>query len=406
MSNIIKENYVQEGESDKILFNFVNGGVQVEVHGHSKNTYKITLTDIETNKKHVEYENVPTGELRLYDVQYYVKWNIVVTNEQTNEIAKEYTIDLKDKNVLITFETSALGDSIAFFDYIEQFRKKHSCNIICSSFHNYLFEDTYSNIQFVKRGQPVKGAHYHYKLGWFGSGHASNLNPNTCHTIPLQKVASDILGLDYKEAKPSIVLDNRGRKIPEKYVVITTCSTAQFKFWNRPNGWQELVSSLSKKGYKTVVVGKQPNYLKGVYNFTGKKEMIDLINVMQHSEFFIGLPSGLAWLAWGLNKKSVMITGISEAYCEYRLDNYRVENKKVCNGCFNDPNHVFEKSNWMYCPRHQNTPRHFECTKTIEPKDVMLKVQKLINDLKTGDEYYSMSDQECNDYIASLDLIR
>lgn len=405
----IEQLRVKPNEEDKVFFNFVNGGPRVEIHGTSNKKYNMSFIDDENDIKHVSYENVPAGEWRDCDIEYYVKWRIEVKEVDTEKELKNYTLDLNGKYVLITYESSALGDTIAWMPYVEEFRKKHNCRVVCSSFHNDLFKDIYPNIEFVPRGQPITGVHVAYKLGWFGSGHASSRNPNTCHTIPLQKVASDILGIKYdKEIRSKLKKDTRGKLFKKgKYVVITTCSTAQFKYWNKPDGWQNLVDWLVKKGYSVINVGKMPNFLKNVYNFTGKREMSDLINIIQYCDFFVGLPSGLAWLSWALNKKSVMITGISEAFCEFREDNYRAENLKVCHGCFNDPSHTFDKGKWLWCPVNQDdNEKRFECTKSITPKmvkDLILIVEK---DIKSKKVHWSMSDDECVKYLETLDLFR
>ena len=59
------------------------------------------------------------------------------------------------------------------------------------------------------------------------------------------KVASDILGLDYVELKPK--LKKLGKK-KQKRVCIAIHSTAQAKYWNNPNGWQDVVDFLKNKG--------------------------------------------------------------------------------------------------------------------------------------------------------------
>jgi autotransporter strand-loop-strand O-heptosyltransferase len=404
----IKKQLTKPGEEDKVFFNFVNGGPRVEIHGTSNKKYTMTFVDDETDTKHVTYENVPAGEWRDCDIEYYVKWRIEVKEIGTDKQLRNYTLDLAGKRVLITYESSALGDTLAWMPYVEEFRKKHNCIVICSSFHNDMFEKIYPEIEFVKRGQPVTGCHVAYKLGWFGSGHANSRNPNTCHIIPLQKVASDILGIEYEgEIRTTLNKDPRPKMFKNgKYVVITTCSTAQFKYWNKPEGWQELVNWLVRKGYGVINIGKMPNFLKNVYNFTGKRKMEDLFNIIQNCDFFIGLPSGLAWLSWALGKKSVMITGISEAFCEFRQDNYRAENTSVCHGCFNDPTHTFDKGDWMYCPLHKGTAKHFECTKEISVQDVQKIVVQVERDLKAKKLHWSMTDDECDEYLDTLELIR
>lgn len=388
-------------EFDQVFFSFIGSAPTVEIHGNLNEDYLVQFFNSENNE--LIKEGLCKSRHRLSsDIEYFIPWRFVVTNTKTKEILKDFTLTMSGKTVLITYESSAIGDTIAWMPYIDEFRKKHKCNVICSSFHNDLFESSYPDIKFIQRGEPLSGIHVFLKMGWFGSGHSSNRNPNDCHTIPLQKVATDILGLQYKEIYSPIERDNRAKLLKEKYVVITACSTAQFKYWNLVGGWQGLIDWYNSRGYKVVNVGKQPNSFKNVYNYTGKREMKDLKNIIQNSEYFIGLPSGLAWLAWALKKKTVMITGISESFCEYRKDNYRVENLKSCHGCFNNPEHTFNKSDWLYCPEHKNTSKHFECTKTITLDMVKNVCLQLETDIKKKSTHFSMTDIECDEYLNKL----
>lgn len=382
-----------EGE-DAVYFNFVSGGVRLEIHGNSGNDYHVCFIDKKTNLVLSEF-NIKSGEWCQADQEYFVDWSIMVKNTTTN-ITKEYSTDIKNKIVFISFESSALGDTIAWMPVVDKFRELNECTVFCCSYHNSLFKETYPNIHFIEKGVPIQGMQMAFRLGWFGSGHASNRNPRDCQTINLQELAMDILGLDYSqigELRPKIKGSINPKKFKNnKYVTITTCSTAQFKYWNRPNGWQEVVNYLNGKGYKVVNIGKQPNSLRDVIDFTGSRDFDDLMNIIQHSSFFIGLPSGLAWLSWALNKKTIMISGISENYCEFQEDMYRVENLNVCHGCFNLPYVningeikpiIFDKGNWLYCPFHEGTSKHFECTKEITPQMVKKKIALVEKHLKT-----------------------
>lgn len=380
----------QEPDSNRLddfYFNFLGMGPRVEIHGTSNKTYNITFRHRETGEILKEFADVKTGEWVQAEQEYFIPWHIQIDTE--GEETKSYTIDLEGKNVFIAYESSALGDTLAWMPVVEEFRKKHKCNVIVSSFHNSLFQQSYPKMIYVDRGTPIQGMQFAYRLGWFGSGHASNRNPYDCHSRNLQQIAMDILGLDYDEIgeiRAELKPSKNPRKIGGKYVAISTCSTAQFKFWNHAGGWQNIIDYLNTKGYKVVNVGKQPNVLNNVINATGELPIDDLINIIQYSQFFVGLPSGLSWLSWALNKKTVMITGISEPWCEFQIDQYRVQNNipSVCNSCFNDPKHTFDKGMWLFCPSHANTPKHFECTKTITPDMVKKQIVLLEKHLKTG----------------------
>ncbi|MBQ3727191.1 MAG: hypothetical protein II902_09010, partial [Selenomonadaceae bacterium] len=58
---------------------------------------------------------------------------------------------------------------------------------------------------------------------------------------------------------------------------------------------------------------------------------------------------------------------------------YRVANRLVCNGCFNDRriSYLMKK-----CPYHEGTPRELECQKKISPRMVINAIERLIVDRK------------------------
>ena len=38
------------------------------------------------------------------------------------------------------------------------------------------------------------------------------------------------------------------------------------------------------------------------------------------AKFFIGIGSGLSWLAWACNTKTVLVSGFSKEWCEFKAD--------------------------------------------------------------------------------------
>jgi autotransporter strand-loop-strand O-heptosyltransferase len=179
--------------------------------------------------------------------------------------------------------------------------------------------------------------------------------------------------LPYKEIVPKIYVKDRKRKIKDKYVCIATLSTAACKLWLRDYGWQNVIDYLNDIGYKVVVVQKEATDLKNIINMTGKDDLQESINLIYNCDFFIGLASGLSWVAWALGKKSIMIAGFTEEYTEYQKGCYRVINKNVCYGCWNDPDAFpFDKS-WNWCPRQKN----FDCSRNITSEMVIEKIKEI-----------------------------
>jgi autotransporter strand-loop-strand O-heptosyltransferase len=338
--------------------------------------YKVQFLDEADNVVH-EDTIKPNMWVKTYR-QFYTRWRIKVWNK--DKLIYDYTLNLKDQRVYIALDSKALGDTLAWFPYVDEFRKKHQCKMVCSTFWNDLFINNYPEIEFVAPGIEVKDIVAMYVVGWWDDDRKDkDLRPSNPRIKPLQQTCSDILGLPYREIRPIITVKNIKQKIKDPYVCIAMESTAGCKYWHRKNGWQDLVDYLNSVGYKVVNIQKEKNTLKNVIDMTGHEDIQNALGLLNGCEFFIGLASGLAWAAWALDKKVIMIAGFTEEYTEFHENHFRVINKNVCNGCWNDPTaYPFDKGDWNWCPRLKDTDRHFECTKQISVEDVI----KIINTVK------------------------
>jgi autotransporter strand-loop-strand O-heptosyltransferase len=108
---------------------------------------------------------------------------------------------------------------------------------------------------------------------------------------------------------------------------------------------------------------------KNIIDATGDHSIEDIINIIHHSELYIGVSSGLAWLSWTIEKPVIMISGFSSDWTEFTSKIQRIINKNVCNSCFN--NFKLDAGDWEWCPIHKNTARQFECTRKILPETVI-----------------------------------
>jgi autotransporter strand-loop-strand O-heptosyltransferase len=212
-----------------------------------------------------------------------------------------------------------------------------------------------------------------YTIGWF---YNVNKEPEMPNTIPLQQAATNILGLKYEEIQPRIDYKIGDRPYEGKYVTIATNSTSGCKFWTK-EGWQELINHLHSLGYKVINVSKEKNPFVNAEQIEDTS-MENTMNMIHHSEFFIGLSSGLSWLAWGMGKHVVMISNFTEPDHEFTTNCTRIFKLDVCNGCWNSPIYKFDKGDWNWCPVHKGTKRQFECHKTITSKMVIDQIQHLL----------------------------
>jgi autotransporter strand-loop-strand O-heptosyltransferase len=279
--------------------------------------------------------------------------------------------------ILLNFVSQALGDNIAFSAYADAYQKKHNCDLYVKTVWSDMFQADNDRVHFINSiGQEVFDKEIDIRFEFVNK--------------PLQKIICDKLDLDYKEIIPRVKTET-GQKFEKnkKYVCISTHSTAQMKYWT-DGGWDKTVKYLKNLGYdvyaidKYEIFGAEPKLNKipsKAFNETGNHPIRYRIEQLKNCDFFIGLSSGLSWLAWALGKKVVMISGCTESYNEFSSNNYRVINENVCHGCLNDvsidnKNRIISDG-WMYCPRNKN----FECSKKISFEMVKQKIDKCIEDL-------------------------
>ena len=102
--------------------------------------------------------------------------------------------------------------------------------------------------------------------------------------------------------------------------------------------------------------------------------MIDI----RDADLFIGVGSGLSWLSWSLGTPTIMISGFSYPYTEMQdCERIYPNDISICRGCFNRK--WLDPGDWDWCPDQKGTPRQFECTKSIEPFQVIASIKKLCN---------------------------
>jgi len=268
------------------------------------------------------------------------------------------------------FDSKALGDTLAHFPYAEEFRKKHNCKMFVSSHWNHLFKEAYPEINFVLPGSKVNNLYAQYLVGCFDNNY--NRNKINWREIPLQKVATDILGLDYKEVKAKII-PKLECDLTGNYVCISEFSTLYCKLWNTPNGWKDVISYLDTIGYKVVVISKEKSNLENTIHRTNRS-IDETIATLKRAKLFIGVSSGPTWLAWTLGIPTILISGFSNKNAEMSSDVERIINEEVCHGCFNDPSLPFDRGNWKWCPRNRN----FECSTKISSKLVIDSINKIL----------------------------
>ena len=311
---------------------------------------------------------------------------------------------VQGKTVHIIFQSKGLGDTLAWFPYVEQFRVENKCKVklfLPRQEMIPLLKPNYPEIEFLEEDKyivPSIAKHFgqigslDFKLPMSAESIMSykiGCNWDGRQYIPLQQSATEILGLPFIEKRPNLYFKNYGRPMKEKYVCIGVHSNGpQLKYWNYPKGWDYVVKYLNHKGYKVLDIDlKEDNSRDGYINKLPKgviksqgKSLDERISELIHCEFFIGLGSGLSWLAWAVNKWVIMIHGMTEPWFEFQHKCIHVHNDVVCNGCWHRDETLNLKGDWNVCPDHKGTDREFECSKEIDPPMVFNAIDKVIRD--------------------------
>ena len=99
----------------------------------------------------------------------------------------------------------------------------------------------------------------------------------------------------------------------------------------------EQLNRISESTIQEVYIGlgfHSQNYFNTIPNNcldkTGTIDLKERIQDLTNCDFFIGLGSGLSWLAWACKKPVILISGFSSPDSEFYTP-YRVHNDKVCN---------------------------------------------------------------------------
>lgn len=365
------ENYNKGKDTNSINVTYFEGP-KVEILGDFDAAYLVEFIDGKTNK--LVYSQKITNNMWCGPARkYYTDWVIKVNGKVVD------TFNLENKRVLISFESKSIGDTIAWAPYVVDFAKKNKCKVILSTFHNNWFEgvDSYSDIEFIKPGQSTRCDSI-YRIGWFRSENNRwdkfDSYPHPLNSQPLQKTASDILGLDFVERNYGIKFKPKNRPYQNKYIVIAPESTAGCKEWTY-DGWQILSNMLIEEGYEVICLTHKPYHLKGVRCVHGKS-LEDSFNILYHAEYMIGLSSGLAWINWSLGKHTVMISGFTAKDHEFQTNITRIQNEHACNSCWANINFIFDSGDWDWCPIWKGTDKQHICAKSISPLTVFNSLPK------------------------------
>ena len=203
-----------------------------------------------------------------------------------------------------------------------------------------------------------------YCLGLFFDDDANIWQPTDFRHVGLHRTAGYILGVDPTEERPAprparrspadrraLCLHRRAKLDAVQDTGTTRTAGAR---WSR---------FLKASGYRVICIDQKPVHGTGlVWNHiphgaedeTGDRPLAERARWLRHAAAFVGLSSGLSWLAWAAGTPVVMISGFTHPTNEFATP-YRVINWHACNSCWNDVRERFDHKDFLWCPRHAGT---------------------------------------------------
>jgi len=367
-------------DANSFRVGFVDGA-RLEIGGPGAGQYRVRFVD-EANGEVVHGGDIPTGHWIQTARQYWTRWRVEVRRERDDALVFSHRWNARGRRVHIALESKALGDTLAWLPAVDAFRRRHRCRVVCSTFMNDLFRDGYPAIEFVEPGTTVHDLYAMYRLGWFyrPDGQVDrDRNVADFRRQPLGRSAYDILGLPWVETRPRLPRSTGPRPIAEPYVCLGLHATAQAKYWNNATGWAEVVDFLCQRGQRVVLLSREGTEYMGNRAPEGVEvlppgPLDEVIRWLRHASLFVGVGSGLAWLAWAVGCRTCLVSGFSLPYSEME-DCIRIApGPDVCSGCYNRAR--LDAADWSWCPDRGGTPRAFECTRTITGAQVIAAIRE------------------------------
>jgi len=273
------------------------------------------------------------------------------------------------KVLLLHLDSFCLGDTICFSSLLDCFVDYHKPKYVyVSTFFPHLLMSNNSKYEFINANQDK-----FYEIDkLIDVGYDKN---KISHTFGgMFYAAKDTLKLPQttKPAKPPVI--PKQRNVNSNKITIGPETIKEISQWNFNGtmGWQTVVNGLKSAGYEIYNVSYENTMnLENVIGVHGHDDINVAIDHIVNSRLFVGLSSGLSWLAWAYGVPVVMISNFTRKENEFEC--FRVDNTSICNSCFNIFPNIKSK-----CPLFLGTERENECHNLITPQNVIDKINEVI----------------------------
>ncbi len=374
----LKMNVPITGETgiDGVLLDF-NYGLRLQI---PEGNWHVKIIDAESGYVFID-EDIAAVTLLSIE-KYWIDWEIAIWKD--GEPIFYHRFDPRGQKVHFKFPKATLGDNIAMLPYVEEFRRQFDCEVSCSIADTFrdIVKNYYPNVRLTKTLPDDTYACFFLQM-------ISNISFAAVQdtlNIPMLRAGNAILR---RVRHPSKVIytPTKPRAISAKYVCIGVQASTNDKCWLAPGGWDEVVAYLKSLGYRVLCIdrdrvcsnsGMTVKMPRGAEDFSGKYKLQDRINQLAYADFFIGVSSGLSWLAWAVDIPVIMISGLTAPWYEFETP-YRINNPIVCHGCFNVLTHYVKLPK---CPMFDGTERAYECSKEISARQVINAIERLLVERK------------------------
>lgn len=289
-----------------LAFDF-NSGLRLKIpHGN----WHVKIFDYDSDV--VCFEQDVSDILLISLEKFFVRWAFALWLDA--EPVFTYLFNPESQLVHFNFLKSGMGDRISLFPYMEQFRKQWHCKVSCSV-EPYLQEIIRLYFPEVNCSDPPTDSYATY---FPAPTFLPFLAPEECRRVPMLSFGQQIFGLQF--ADKIIYRPTVPRQIAQPYVCIGVQASAAIKAWLYPHGWDVVIDYLRRLGYRVLCIDKYPiksdhgftvKIPEGAEDFTGDFPLSERVNLLAYADFFVGLSSGLSWLAWAANCPVILISGIT-----------------------------------------------------------------------------------------------
>jgi len=307
---------------------------------------------------------------------YFIPWEVEILQDGHRVWLQR--LNLVGKPVCLNLLSGAMGDMVAWMPACMKFIQYNHCRptIMMKKEYIQIFESAYPEIPFISEEQ-FRFEDYLavYPIGVWGYGDFIH-NPTDFQKDNLIEHAGNILGVPVEQKPPVIAAAQKNCQAQYgKYVCIATRASKKMKQWNCPGAWEKVTDELKRRGYRVFCMDADNQAMPpNAEDFTGLLPLRERIDLLRGCQFFIGLTSGLSWIAWACEKPVIMIAGYTEPMLEF-ANPYRLINTDVCHGCFHRCDmrfNAFDK-----CLANND----YICTKAINPEMVLQKVDEIEHQL-------------------------